>query len=366
VVAPPIVYPTHAYFLGLTYERFGYSTDGQNWALGNPSAIFQYCQVAYTAAWNDSFFLLGGGSPQQKGVLLVSQDGINWALSSPPIDPFVDVGNPVNSITAISASATQWLLAATLNPITPPPPTVPGYAYAVFTSSTGYNWTPLGKYFYHNPAGETGQIATVTHCSGSVPLVGFNSAMDLSGSSMADSLWYWGGVNWEDTDIFDRTFGLAYDNIGMYVAIGVPHVPDPPLPDPQNTTIMWSSNGRNWNRQANQGLVNPVLNQAGIAYGNGTWVAFGVNSSNVPLILYNTTARIISNSAWTTASVDVPLSSYVNSISFVNGQWVATISFSHEVYNSTDGITWTLSTNPSFGTVFPEVNPVITVPMRFL
>jgi hypothetical protein len=190
--------------------------------------------------------------------------------------------------------------------------------------------------------------------------------MDLSGSNETDALWYWNGTIWKDTDVFDRTFGLAYDNIGMYVAIGVPHVPDDPLPDPGNTTIMWSSNGITWNRQENPPLRNPVLNRAGIAYGNGTWVAFGNNGYGYPQIWYNTTAGIIANSVWISASVDEPLSSYINSVSFVNGQWVATDGFSKRVYNSTDGITWTLSTNPSFSTIFPSGNPVITVPMRFL
>lgn len=379
VVAPPIVYPSHAYFLGLTYGRFGYSTDGQNWIL-SPSAAFNYCQIAYTAAWNDSFFLLGGGDVGRKGVLLVSQDGINWALSSPPMDP-LDPTNSVQSITAISASPTSWLLAATLitTPATAPNST---YNFGVFASDNGFTWnTPA---VFNTVTDGVGLQATVVRNSaaGNTRLVGFNSAMDHLGTQ-TDALFFYDGLSWHDTDKFDNTFGIAYDG-DIYVAIGVPtddELPPAP-PDTFITAIQYSiNNGQTWINSDSSimnkpyvDIINPggipprALYLSGIEYGNGIWFAWGKDASNNPIAQWNTSAGIRGASPWTTIN-SFGATDILNSASFVNGQWIATANNGAKLYTSIDGKIWTQSTNTSFTNTFPTSTPptpVITVPMRLL
>jgi len=379
VVAPPIIYPSHTYFLGLTKQGFGYSYDGINWSL-SPSAAFNYCQIAYTAAWNDSFFLLGGGATDRKGVLLVSEDGINWALSSPPMDP-LDPTNSVQTITAISASPTSWLLAATLKTSAPLPGGDTTYSFGVFASDNGFNWnTP--DVFYTVTSG-IGLQATVVRNStaGNTRLVGFNSAMDYLPPLQADALYFYDGSSWNDTDVFDNTFGIAYDGV-IYVAVGVPT-------QPTKTAIQYSTNeGLIWNNSGSDilnkpfaGPLEPVPNPggippralyiSGIEYGNGIWFAWGKNASNNPIAQWNTTAGITNTPtpvAWTTVT-DFGSTDILNSASFVNGQWIATANNGAKLYTSIDGKVWTLSTNPSFTSTFPTSTPptpVITVPMRLV
>lgn len=280
------------------------STNLSDWTRARP---FEQATELRSAAYGNGKFVAVGYGPTQN-TILHSADGLNWAVASLPESGF-RFGLGFNSVVFANGEF--------LAPIA----TYPGNFGAILTSRDGAIWTEVGIM--------TTSGRKLRFLNGKYVLFG------------GDTLQYSNdGRNWSfpPNDPPEGLRDIAYGN-GIYVAVDVNHY------NFQNGYRIFSSFDLSawWTRVSH--YVSNAVSMAGVAYGNGRFVALGSVHDSKTDIYTNLYFTSINGTAWT-QHAPLPSLARPREIVFTGQEFVAVGEYGN-ISTSVDGLTWT---HPSRGT----------------
>jgi hypothetical protein len=304
------------------------SPDGINWTLGDAPGGFWY-SVAYG---NGLFVAM---SPYGPPSVMTSPDGINWTTRTAPFGSWYLITYGNGLFVAVSPEGPPHVMTSPdgINWTTRTTPS--GFWYSVtygnglfvalavygppsvMTSPDGINWTTQTA-----PSGVWGSI---TYGNGLFVAVAFYGPPFIMTSP--------DGINWTTRTApsgvwFSSTYGNGLFVVGSQYGPGFYNFGYPDV-------FMSSPDGINWTESST------LFNYSCITYGNGKFVAVTHNTSSFGATDYSTDGIV-----WNRGNLPVDAWS---TVSYGNGLFFALTNTGTNTYAySSDGITWTTSSEPSF------------------
>ncbi len=240
-------------------------------------------------AYGSGVYVVAGG-----GTLLTSTDGATWTLQSMNCAPITDIAYGNNLFVAVGGGP-------------------------ILTSSDGVHW---------NPDSAASGVSNIVYGNGRF-VNGISTSTD--------------GMNWMPTQAPLDPTKLIFGN-GLFVDFAGDGTRFATSPDGVNWQVQDTGVLNNYDDYQNilMGIGNPTVSVAGVAYGNGMYVAVGMfNQGGVP---QGTNPIVITSPDavnWTMKTL--PYTSYydIRHITFGNGIFVA-VDKDGDILTSPDGITWTV------------------------